>query len=187
MKYIFDFDDVLIHNTKQFKEHMYRCLEKAGVPRGMPEQYYKEVRGKQFLPKKFISELLIREKIDKKIEDIYREILSKTKNFLNVELLKTVKKLGKNNCYLVTQGNRKFHQDKIKMSGIAPLFRQIIIVPESKKKVIENICRKHKNETVVFIDDRQKFFDELNLKKYPNLKTILYTGQKIKFEEIIAK
>ena len=177
MKYIFDFDDVLFNNTAQFKEHMYLCLEKAGVPHGIPEEYYKEIRGNQFLPKKFISELLIREKINKKVKDVYREILSPIKNFLNIELLKKVGKLGKNNCYLVTQGNKEFHEDKIKKSGIAPLFREIIIVPEYKKAVIENICKKHKNEEVIFIDDRQKFFDELDFKKCPNLKTILYSSK----------
>ena len=179
MKYIFDFDDVLFHNTAQFKKHMYSCLEKAGVPHGRPEEHYKEMRGNIFLPRKYISGLLIREKIDKKVEDVYREILSKTKNFLNIELLKTVKKLGKNNCYLITQGDKKFHEDKIKKSGVAPLFREIVIVPERKKIAIEKICRKHKNEEVIFIDDRQKFFDELDLKKCPNLKTILYTGQNL--------
>jgi hypothetical protein len=104
-------------------------------------------------------------------------MLSKTKDFLNVELLEIVKKLGKDNCYLVTQGNKEFHEDKIKRSRIATLFREIIIVPEFKKSVIENICEKHKDEEVIFIDDRQKFFDELDLKKCPNLKTILYDAQ----------
>lgn len=185
MKFIFDFDDVLFHNTAQFKEHMYKCLERAGVSPGRSARHYKEMRGGQFLPKKFISELLVREKINKHAEDIYKEILSETKKFLNIEVLKIIKKIGKNNCYLVTQGNKEFHEDKLRVSGIAPLFRKVIIVPESKKTVIENICKKYKNEKIIFVDDRQKFFDELDLKKCPNLKTILYDKdglQKLKAE-----
>ncbi len=177
MKFIFDFDDVLFHNTAQFKEHMYSCLEKAGVSHGMPAEYYKEMRGNQFQPKKFISGLLTRCKLNKNAGDIYEEILSQVKNFLNTEVLEIIKKLGKDNCYLVTQGNKEFHEDKLKASGVVPLFHEVTIVPEFKKSVIENICKNHKDETVIFIDDRQKFFDELDYKKYPNLKTILFDEQ----------
>ena len=57
MKYIFDFDDVLFNNTKQFKEHMYACLEKAGVSRGKAEEYYNTVRENRFSLKAFIKTL----------------------------------------------------------------------------------------------------------------------------------
>lgn len=174
MKYIFDFDDVLLENDSKFKRHMYLCLEDFGVPQGAPESYYKEMRGRQFLPKKFISDLFTDTGINVNIEVAYNKILSEIKFYLNVEMLKIIKKLGKNNCYLVTQGYEEFQWDKIDKSNIKDLFCEVFVVPESKKVVIENICSKNRAEEVVFVDDRQKFFDELDFKKCPNLKTILY-------------
>jgi hypothetical protein len=71
MKYIFDFDDVLFNNTAQFKKHMFEYMESIGVPRGVPEEYYKEIRGNQFSIRKFISGLLERYKINGNAEEIY--------------------------------------------------------------------------------------------------------------------
>ena len=80
MKFIFDFDDVLFNNTKQFKEHMYACLEKAGVPRTVSAEYYKEVRKNQFLIKNNLAVLLNLLGKEKKAEQIYEEIMSECKN-----------------------------------------------------------------------------------------------------------
>lgn len=178
MKYIFDFDDVLFNNTKQLKEHMYACLEEAGVPRLVAEAYYKEVRDKEFTMKKFISALIAGEKINKtKQKELYEKIMAESKNFTNQELIKIVKKIGKQNCYMVTHGNRSHQLDKIKRTGLAPLFSEIFIVQKSKKQSVEKICAKHKNEEIIFVDDKAKRFEDLDFAKYPNLKTILYTGQ----------
>ena len=89
MKFIFDFDDVLFNNTKQFKEHMYLCLKKADVPRELAEEYYKSVRAKQF----WLKELLAHFSVPK---SWYEKILKESKNFTNKKLLKVIKKLGKN-------------------------------------------------------------------------------------------
>ncbi|MEK7539555.1 MAG: hypothetical protein AAB595_02880, partial [Patescibacteria group bacterium] len=67
MKFIFDFDDVLFNNTKQFKEHMYMCLEKAGVSRNVAEKYYKEIRGGKFWLKKMLIHFSIQESLYEKI------------------------------------------------------------------------------------------------------------------------
>ena len=167
MKFIFDFDDVLFNNTKQFKEHMYLCLKKADVPRELAEEYYKSVRAKQF----WLKELLAHFSVPK---SWYKKILKESKNFTNKKLLKVIKKLGKNNCYIVTHGHEEFQRDKIKITGISPLFSEIIVVSENKKEAIEKISAKYKNEKVIFIDDKIKHFENLDFGKYPNLKTILY-------------
>ncbi len=176
MKYIFDFDDVLFNTTKQLKRRMFLCLEKIGIPRKISEEYYKTVRKNQFSLKNFISALLIREKINKiNAEELYEEILSECKNFTNIKLLKTIKKIGKRNCFIVSNGEKKFQQDKIKRSGIALLFSKIYIVLESKKEIIYALCDKYKNEKIFFIDNKIKFFEDIDLKKCRNLKTILFT------------
>ena len=175
MKIIFDFDDVLFNNTKQFKPHMYACLEEAGVSQNFAEKYYKEVREKEFSLKDFITYLFHHQKItDTAVEDVYKKIMNECKNFINIELIELVKKIGKSNCYIITNGEKEFNYDKVYGSGVAPLFNKIYIVPGSKKSILENICRKNKNEKVIFIDDKNKFLDDIDFKKCQNLKTILY-------------
>lgn len=177
MKFIFDFDDVLFNNTKQFKEHMYACLEKAGVPRSTAEKYYKEVRMNQFCLKQIIINFSLK-------EDLYEKILKENNNFKNQKLINLVKKLGKENCYIVTRGDEKLQREKIRSIGIDSLFSEIIVVSETKKEAVEKICVKHKNEEIIFVDDKSEHFKDLDFKKYPNLKTILYDEQG--FEKIIS-
>ncbi|OGI94840.1 hypothetical protein A3A03_00355 [Candidatus Nomurabacteria bacterium RIFCSPLOWO2_01_FULL_40_18] len=170
MKYIFDFDDVLFDNTKQFKEHMYMHLEKAGVSRKKTEEYYKTIPKNQFWLKTILAHFSLK-------EDLYETILRESKNFVNEELVNIIKKLGKNNCYIVTHGYEEWQRDKIQRAGIAPLFSEIMTTQGSKKEAVEAICAKHKDEQVVFIDDKAKHFEDLDFQKYPNLKTILYDEQ----------
>lgn len=182
MKYIFDFDDVLFDNTKQFKEHMYLCLEKVGIPRNIAETYYEEVRENGFSIKNFVSVLLSRGKITE-IEgmELCKKIMAENKNFANTKLIEKIKNLGKENCFIVTHGLNDYQLDKINSIDILPLFNEIITVQGSKKEAVEAICAKYKNEEVLFIDDKTKHFESLDFDKYPNLKTILYTGQKLDF------
>ncbi len=166
MKLIFDFDSVLF-NTKEFLKYLYDCIEKAGVSRNIAEEYYKKVGGPQFSLKKLLINLLIR-------ENLYEEILRESRNFINQDLIQIVQKLGKDNCYIVTHANEEWQLDKIKSTGIESFFSEIIVVSESKKDAVEKISAKHRNEEVIFIDDKAKHFEDLDFVKYPNLKTILY-------------
>jgi len=170
MKFIFDFDDVLFHNTKLFKEHMYMSLEKTGIPRNTAEEYYKTVRVNRFWLKDFLHHFSLE-------KSMYEKLLNESKNFTNKELVTLMKKLGRENCYIVTHGNEEYQRDKIRKAGIESFFSEIIVVQENKKEAVEKICAKHKDEKVIFIDDKAHHFENLDFKKYPNLTTILYTGQ----------
>ncbi|OGI63561.1 hypothetical protein A2818_01910 [Candidatus Nomurabacteria bacterium RIFCSPHIGHO2_01_FULL_40_12] len=172
MKYIFDFDDVLFNTTQHFKEQMCLILEKNGISRILIEEYTKKERWNLFTLKKMFVHFSVK-------EDVYEEIMKESKNSINQELLKLIKKLGKLNCYLVSYGDEEFQLEKIKRSEVGTLFSEIIIVQGSKKEAIEKICTKHKDEEVIFIDDKAKHFEDLDFVKYPNLKTILYTEQNI--------
>lgn len=167
MKFIFDFDDVLFFNTKQLKERIYASLAKAGVSRSKAEEYYKKTDGINFQLKDMLNYFSLN-------EDLYEEILKENKNFINKELLEIIKKLGKENCFILTHGVEDWQKDKIKSAGIAPLFSDIIIVSEQKKDSIENICVKYKDEQVIFVDDKIKYLENIDMTKCPNLKTILY-------------
>ena len=179
MKYIFDFDDVLFHNTKKFKEHMYITLEKAGISRDVAEKYYKTVRENQFWLKDFLRHFSLP-------ESLYEKMMDETKGFTNKELLNVLRTLGKENCYIVTHGNEEYQRDKIRITGIEPLVSEIIVISDSKKNAVEEICARHSEETVIFIDDKEHHFKNLDFKKYPNLKTILYDENGTqKFLEVI--
>lgn len=175
MKYIFDFDDVLFNNTKQFKEHMYACLEEVGVSRGTAETYYRGVRENQFSLKAFLTDLFTLEKDkEKKVEDLYKKIMRECPNFVNTELLERVRRIGIENCYIVTTGDEEFQRGKIRYSGIGDLFNEsrIHIVPDSKRDVITKICDENAGKEIVFIDDKLKSFGDL--KDLPNLITMHY-------------
>ena len=176
MKYIFDFDDVLFNNTVQFKPHMYDILEKAGVPKDAAQAYYRQIRA---VNEFWLKDLLRHFSLN---EDLYEKIVDKDviKNFINHELIAIVKKLGKENCFILTHGGEKFQLDKIEKSGIAPLFADVIAVFGKKNDSIEKICATHRDEEVFFIDDRIEHSKDLNTIKCPNLKTILYTGQDLR-------
>ncbi len=185
MKFIFDFDDVLF-NTRKFKEQIYLSVEKIGIPRAVEEECYKEFRKYAFSLKKFLSYLFDKEKKENvSINGIYEEIMFDCKSFLSQELIEIVRKLGKENCYIVTSGDKKFQFDKIKRAGVESLFSEIVVVPESKKEEIEKLCVKYKNEKIIFVDDKIKFIEDLDTSKYPNLKIILYDEQGL--EKLMAE
>lgn len=172
MKYIFDFDDVLFDNTKKFKEHMYACVEQAGISRELAETYYKTVRTNKFWLKDFLAHFGLP-------ENVYEKIVGESPNFTNKKLVEILKSLGKENCYIVTHGHDAYQRDKIQRTGIDQLVSEVIVVSDSKKEAVEKICAQHQNEKVLFIDDKAHHFENLDFKKYPNLKTILYTGQNL--------
>jgi FMN phosphatase YigB (HAD superfamily) len=176
MKYIFDFDDVLLHTTKMFKRQMYNSLENAGINREDALEYYRKTRGQEFSLRNFITELLkTAGKDTAQTEKIYEEIMSKCPNFTNVELVNKISTMGKENCFIVTNGDGDFQSEKIKRSGISHLFQEVFVVPGSKQEAIYNICSKYKDDKVFFVDDKTTFFNDIDFNKCPNLETVLYT------------
>ena len=142
MKFIFDFDDVLFNNTSQFKPYMYAVLERAGVPRAKAEKYYQTVREDGFSLRAFIKNLFVFENIGRDIEEVYREIMTGCSNFLNERLIEAVKRVGLENCYIVTNGEKEFNKDKLVYSGIWDFLggeKRVKIVPESKREAIIKI------------------------------------------------
>ncbi len=179
-KIIFDFDDVLF-DAKQFKQRIYSCLEKNGIPYDISEEYYKKIRGGEFSIKNFISDLLIMQNI-KQIspKDIYEDIMSKCEEFVNKDLIEIAYGIGKDNCFIVSKGEKEQQLDKIKMSKIDHLFFEINIVPGNKSKEIERICRDNKDFKVIFVDDKITHLEEIEMEKCKNLEKILFDENGLK-------
>lgn len=179
MKYIFDFDDVLFYTTKHRKEHLYSFFEKLGVLLREIEEYYIIARQQSFSVKKMLKHFSLE-------EELYEKAMEGSEKFANTELIDLVKKIGKENCLLVTYGEEEFQLDKIKRIGIGSLFSEITTLSiDDKKEIVEKICEKYKDETVLLIDDKIKHLENLDFAKCPNLKTIFYDEhglEKLKME-----
>lgn len=177
MKYIFDFDDVLFDNTKKFKEHMFKTLENAGVPRESAMSNYTPKR-EQFSLKDFIKSMFALFDIKKDAGAAYEEIMGKCPQFVNNEVLEAIKKWGPQNCYIVTSGDEHFQLEKINKSGIGALFlaSNIYTTPRNKTNAVREICAKSGNELEVFVffDDKPEYIREINEGNFPNVTSILY-------------
>ncbi len=169
MKYIFDFDDVIFYATKRRYESTYPKLKKIGISHKDIDDYYNKNRENLFTIKKLLAHF----NLD---EEYYAEMMHEIEDFKNMELVEIIKNLGKENCYIISFGDEEFQLDKIKRTGIADLFSEIIIVQGPKKEAIEKIASQYKNETIIFIDDKVHHFEDLDLVKHPNLKTVHFTN-----------
>ncbi|MFA6256903.1 MAG: HAD hydrolase-like protein [Candidatus Paceibacterota bacterium] len=171
MKYIFDFDDVLFHTKSNLKERVFEVYKRHGVS---PEQIKEfdaiegPVRG--FSLKRLLAHFSLP-------LELYHEIMHNNHEYVNLEMLKLAQAAGRENCFIVTYGDEEFQRAKIETAGLENFFREIFVVLDDKKKAVEQICEQFKDEPVIYIDDRERYFNNLDFKQYPNLKTILYTGQ----------
>jgi FMN phosphatase YigB (HAD superfamily) len=174
MKLIIDFDDVLF-KVSNVKTALFAALKSHGV--NNPEEYYAEERkmGRPFSLKKFLAHVYQQENIfGISVEEMHEEIMSVCKDSVNTELVELVRTVGKENCYIVTSGDEEFQKDKIARAGLNDLIREIIVVPGSKKEAVQSLCGQYPNEEVIFIDDKNTFFTDIDMEACRNLKTVLY-------------
>ena len=102
--------------------------------------------------------------------------MKECKNFINNELVDRIKQLEMENCYMVTHGVNEYQLEKINRTSLKPLFTEIFVVQDTKKGPVEMICEQFNDDEVVFIDDKEKRFADLDFEKYPNLRKVLYAG-----------
>ena len=186
MKLILDFDDVLM-DTSLLKKKISSSLYELGISKEVADNYY-EQRDKSvpFSLKSFLLSFLKKEKIESvSFVDLYEEIMVICSDILNKEVVQIAKNIGKENSFIVTNGDKEFQMDKIKKSGIESFFSEIYITNGSKKDIIENICLKNLNEKVIFVDNKIEFFNDLDIERCKNLKTILYDANG--FENLVVE
>ena len=172
MKVIFDFDDV-IFDARQFKEVIFRSFEKRGYEN--IRTAYEAVR-KQSTPfslKGFITQATFDSSLEN-VESMYDEIMSTCPHMLNQQVVLLMKSLGKENCYIVTNGDTEFQLEKIHRSLGHSLVEEIVIVSGTKADEIKKFCHKHQEEEVIFVDDKELFINDLFFEECPNLKTVLF-------------
>ena len=176
-KYIFDFDDVLFFNTEKFKKHMYKCFEEVGVEHDTVKKYYAIEKDKGWVLHNLVASVLKGENITSTSkEELSEKIMRECKNFVNNELIDQIKKLEVEDCYMVTHGIKEYQLEKVERTDLGSLFAQIFTVLDIKKGPVEMICEQFKDDEVVFVDDKEKRFADLDFEKYPNLRKVLYIG-----------
>jgi FMN phosphatase YigB (HAD superfamily) len=175
MKLLMDFDDT-VFNARKFKQHLFYVAERYGM--SDIESLYTVARAKDipFSLKAFISEAVEHSGMDKAIglDKIYEEVMAVCESCVNEEVLRVVESVGKHNCIMVTQGDKEFQEDKIVRSGVKDYFSQVIVVPKTKKDVIEEICQRYSSQDIIFADDKAQFFNDIDMEKCKNLKTVLF-------------
>lgn len=172
MKLIVDFDNVLF-KTQELKNLLFQILYKHTILN--VEELYEKERGKEnpFSLKHFLHTVC--EGRDTNLDSVlYEEVMSACKSKINEEILGLLESVGYENCYIVTNGDEEFQKDKIFRSGISTLLSKIVVVPGSKKEEIARICMEFPGEDIIFVDDKEKFFMDINMEVCKNLTTVLY-------------
>ncbi len=184
MKLILDFDDVLF-NAGDFKKILFTRLEgyfenlstgkHVSVADIQTRYDLERLKDTPFALKSFLKSIF--EEVHESslgVSIIYEEVMAQCHNCINDEVVAIVEKVGKKNCYIVTSGEREYQNDKIVRTGLGELVAQAIIVPGGKKEQIESLCRQFQDEEVIFVDDKNKYFTDIDMEVCKNLKTVLF-------------
>lgn len=187
MKLILDFDDVLFE-TSRLKEKFFAVLGEHGILRAQEKYHFERANDRPFSLKLFIRRLCKERGVgNQEADSLYDETMSVCSELLNPKLIALIENVGRKNCFLVTNGEEDYQEDKISCSGAAQLVEEVIIVPGTKKFVIESLCRRFPDEAVVFVDDKEKFFEDIDKEQCKNLVTVLYDGNDIEQLEMVLE
>ncbi len=173
MKLIVDFDDVLF-KTSKLKEKFFSVLTAHGVQNAEEHYKYERTPERPFSLELFLARICKEENTDISAGLLYEEIMEVCVECVNETTVQLLKETGAENCFIVTNGDDDFQKEKLVRSGIYTLVREVTIVPGSKKEKIEAICAQFPDEEIIFVDDKSRFFDDIDMEKCKNLKTVLF-------------
>lgn len=174
MKLILDFDGVLFDSLK-LKETFFTVLGRHGMLDIEEQYHFERANERPFSLVLFIKRLCKKKGMSElEAEAIYGEIMDSCRNFRNEPLALLLGRVGRENCYIVTNGEEEFQKDKIARTGLKELVDKVIVVPGTKKFAIERLCDMFPGEPIIFVDDEEIFFEDLDMEKCKNLTTVLY-------------
>lgn len=172
MKVIFDFDDV-IFNAKGLKDVIFSTLTQRGYEQ-VSQKYEMRRQGKSPFSLYSFIRYITAETSEANVTALYDEIMSACGMLINHEVASLIMRLGKENCYIVTNGDDLFQRDKIERSIGLDAVQEVFIVPGGKAETIVMLCERHGNEPVIFVDDKPEFINETYAKECQNLKMVLF-------------
>ncbi|MEN9551869.1 MAG: hypothetical protein RI935_246 [Candidatus Parcubacteria bacterium] len=172
MKLVLDFDDV-IFNAKAFKELMFFYLAERGIRNA--KEVYEQMRQREraFSVIRYLDELGIKEEEER--DEVYEGIMTPCVWLANKEVIALMEQIGKENIFILSQGDGAFQRDKIERSlGGNVLGSHVVVVPESKTEELKRICHMFNTEEVIFVDDKVEFLNAIPVTNIQNLKTVLF-------------
>ncbi len=176
-----DFDDVLFHSA-QFIQDEKNIFWKYGISETLFRKYYYQYvkddeKGKvrRYDLNKQIQGIKKELNIDEeKLKKELIKLLSDTRRYIFEDGLLFVKKFQQQALYIVSFSQTDFQRKKIKNSGLAEYFQEIVITDGNKGMVLNKILQKreNKNKEAYFIDDKNQHISEIK-SKLPIVNTIL--------------
>jgi FMN phosphatase YigB (HAD superfamily) len=186
--FILDFDDTLF-DTQKYKCARQKSLENIGVSEEIFWKTYKLVRknehGEMVYSDIRHAEALVHfgfevEKVMEQFENINNEL----EKFVFADthyFLESLKKSGET-LLLLSLGDPRIQEMKVKGSGIHDYFERTFFVMDSKVHMVQHILEHHKPEQVWFINDKVQETQEV-VSSFPNIKVVLHQSPAIPPEE----
>lgn len=172
MKVIFDFDDV-IFDAKKFKEVIFSKIESRGIENVRGKYDTVRKMGTPFSLYSFIRDVTAETSVSN-VDELYENILLEAPRLLNQKVVELMKKLGREQCIILTNGEQEFQEAKILRSGAGELTNQVIIVPGGKGETLRELCTRNQDEEFIFVDDKLEFINEAKGERLDNLRAVLF-------------
>lgn len=176
MKIIFDFDDV-IFDSNAFKQRIFSGLVSSGIPSDVIKDLYIGHRA-TFSPAVLYREAVEKNGLkisEKSINNAVNNLVQNIDSYIDHRIISLIDSFGKENCFIVTAGDKDFQKMKVSASLSDVVFDEHCFFVEKKKsEVLKSICEKYKDEPVIFVDDKSRYMDEANSLNIQNLHPVLY-------------
>lgn len=158
MKLVLDFDDTLFDTVRFKKERLFISLTRWGISATKFEESYKnysEIHPLYNL-KNHLSLLKKEYLLDFDVDEVGYEAVAHLELFVFPEYLDLISIYGRENIFILSQGDIDFQSLKIKHSEIDEKVEKIIIVDSNKEQKLTDLSLLWPSETIIFIDDKFK-------------------------------
>ncbi len=173
MKIIFDFDHTLF-GTRRLYMALKEAFEKMGVEDKLFSETLRKASGRfGFKPRKQIK--MIAEEFSEvkyeQLEAAFEKIINKAEIFLYPEVSRALGEIKKENeLIMVSYGDKKYQNEKIRSSKVIPFFNKIIVTQELHK-VSELKKILGEGEKAIFVEDNPYALTEAK-KAFPQIITV---------------
>ena len=190
MKLILDFDDT-IFDAKSFKEeslfnpNTYNVFDMI-ISRADIREIYAEYRRESniFNIRDFVKRVSASTNSEVDIDKVLFNLSSSIKKYVKKEFLTIIEKAGRENVFILSQGDEEFQLFKINNSNLSDKVDRVHIVAQDKADKVREWCNVWSGEDVVFVDDK---YSNLLKEDIPlNLRQV-YVGERDKVEQSEAE
>ena len=176
MKIIFDFDDV-IFDSHAFKQKIFSGLVSFGIPSDIIKDLYISHRS-SFSPFTLYKDAVEKSGLrisEKSLKSAVTALVENVDSYVDKRIVDLINKIGKENCFVVTAGDKDFQKLKVEASLNGVIIPEhCFFVEYEKSEALQKICEQYPHEPVIFVDDKSRYMDEANSLHIKNLHPVLY-------------